>query len=573
MKKTALKVISVLLAVALLVVAVPTSVFAQNTQSGEIQFGVMTDVHYFAQENIDDPTKCTEVCEKTMCTSHLADAILMTALDFYKVQAESGKLDYLLLPGDLTKNGDYVSHTKLAEILKNWEKETGVPVLVTNGNHDINNPDAATFENGKWVKGTRYVTPEEFREIYAELGYDLAVEEFTPPSGEKAGGLSYVAQLENGYRLVVMDGGMYSADNTESGLDEKETGGQYSEAVFEWSLEQIEESKDLGYSVIGMTHWNIVSHFHEKELVTLTDFCIEDCEYVSECLADAGMQYVFTGHMHIHDIGQHVSDNGNIIYDIATSSLINFPNLIRTVKFDNTKDGVITAEIESHDFDELKPLTYNGVTYDQPFSNYCFSINFVGDSAKGMLMDLLGYYVEVYAEEIEAAGGLYNFLCEMLDLEELIDGLLGGGIGFAGITIIGTRNVMGLIKDLCDQLDEAYLKDPEVLMELVDGLLDDLLNVQFSDIPCTKFIDKYGFGDETKGGTFGDFVSSVLVYMYSNEGTFDDDPFMQDMVAKLETGEVSTLLLDKIIEYVLNDFLLGELLSTLELNITSAFPF
>lgn len=573
MRKTSLKILSVLLAVALLICAVPASVFAQNTESGKIQLGVMTDLHYYAQANFDDIDKATEVCEKTMCTSHLSDAILMTALDFYKAQAVQGKIDYLLIPGDLTKDGDYISHTTLAGILENWENETGVPVIVTNGNHDINNHNAQTFENGKFVKGARYVTPEDFREIYAELGFDLAVEEFTPPKGEKAGGLSYVAQLKNGYRLIVMDGGIYSADATESGLDEKETAGRYSDAVFEWSLDQIESSTDSGYTVIGMTHWNMVSHYgNDKELVTLTDFLIEDCEYVSECLADAGMQYVFTGHLHIHDVSQHISDNGNIIYDIATASVINFPNLIRNVTFDNTTNGVLKADIESHDFDELKPLTYNGKTYEQPFKEYCFGINFTGDSIKDMVMDLAGYYVEVYGEEIRAAGGLYNFLCEMLGLEELIDGLLGGGIGFAGITLIGTKNVMGLIKDLCAQLDEAYIKDTDVLMELVSDLLDNLLNMQYSEVPCTKFIEKYGFGDASKGGTLGDFVSSVLAYMYGNEGTFDDDPFMQDMMAQLQTGNVSTKLLDSIIEFVLNDFLLDELLSTLKLNLSAAFP-
>ena len=61
----------------------------------KFQIGVMTDLHYYAQENIDDKDKCTEVCEQTISTSHLADAILKTALDFYKVQAEQGKLEYL----------------------------------------------------------------------------------------------------------------------------------------------------------------------------------------------------------------------------------------------------------------------------------------------------------------------------------------------------------------------------------------------------------------------------------------------------------------------------------------------
>ena len=68
MKKSILKIISAVLTVALLICAVPTSVFAQNTDFGEIQIGVMTDLHYYAQANIDDKDKATEVCEKTICT-------------------------------------------------------------------------------------------------------------------------------------------------------------------------------------------------------------------------------------------------------------------------------------------------------------------------------------------------------------------------------------------------------------------------------------------------------------------------------------------------------------------------
>lgn len=576
MKRRMLKILSVVLSMALIFAVMPSNAWAQNTDSGEIQFGVMSDIHYYAQANIDDKDKCTEICEKTITTSHLADSILMTALDFYAVQAQQGKIDYLLISGDLTKDGDYVSHTTLASILENWEEQTGIPVLVTNGNHDINNTNAQTFKNGAFVKDARQTTPEEFREIYANLGFDLAVEEFTPPSGEKAGMLSYVAQLKNGYRLIVMDGGKHSADNTESGLDVKETGGNYSEATLAWSLEQIESAVELGYSVIGMTHWNIVPHFGEKELTTFVDFCVDDSVYVRELLADAGMQYVFSGHLHVHDIAQAVSDNGNIIYDIATSSLINYPNLIRNVTFDNTKEGVLEAEFETHSFDELKPLEYNGKTYEQPFSEYCFGINFVGDSAKTMVMDLACTYLDQYLPQIEAAGGLYNFLCEALDLESLIDGLfddlLGGGISFAGITILGTRNALSLIKDLCDQLDKAYVENPDELKAIVENLLDDLLNIPFSDVPCTKFIDRYGFGDASRGGTFGEFVSSVLVYMYDPYESMADDAFVKDVRARLETGEISQKLFDGILEYVLNDFLLGELLSTLELHLSSAFP-
>lgn len=578
MKKRALKIISALLAVVLVAVAMPLSTFANNAEFGELNVSVLSDPHYFAQENIDDLDKCKEVCEKTMSTSHLADAITRTALKMFAAKAAAGELDYLIIPGDLTKNGDYVSHTKLASVLEAFEKETGVEVIVINGNHDINNHRAEFFRNGKFEKGNRITTPEEFREIYKNLGYDLAVAEFTPPAGEKAGGLSYVAQLKNGYRIVALDGGIYTADVTSDGTDDQETAGKYTEATFNWAVEQIKDSKEKGYSVLGLTHFGLVPHYGEAQLATLTAFLIEDSEYVSECFADAGMQYVFTGHLHCLDVSEHVSDNGNIMYDIATSSSLNYPNLVRTVKLDNTVSGELKADIKTHSVDELEPVVWNGITYPQPLADTTLGINFTGSDAKGLVMDLVSYYVEdLYLPQIKEYGSLYKFLCEELDLENLIDGLfddmLGGGIGFAGITILGTKNAMSLIKDLCNQIDRAYIENPDKLMGMIEDVVDDILEIQISDVPCTKYIEKYGFGDASRGGNMNDLACSVMVYMYNPYESVADDAFMLDVRKELETGNVSTVLLDAIIEYVLNDFLLDGLLSDLELHLSAAFPF
>ena len=291
MKKRFLKIISVVLTAALLFATVPATVFAQNTDSGVLDIGVVSDLHYYSPKNVDDMTAFGEASEKTMSASHLAHNILLTALDFYKVKAENGELDYLFIPGDLTKNGDLTSHTELAGILEKWEEQTGVPVLVANGNHDINNYNAKIFKNGSYTsEGAEITTPEQFRELYKNLGYDLAVAEFTPPAGEKSGMLSYVAELDNGFRLIVMDGGIYSADVTPDGVDEHETSGKFSEASLEWILDQVESSTEKGYSVIGMTHWNLVSHLGYKEHATFTAFLIEDSQYVAELLADAGMK-------------------------------------------------------------------------------------------------------------------------------------------------------------------------------------------------------------------------------------------------------------------------------------------
>lgn len=574
MKKNLMRIISVVLVMAMLIAVAPTSVFAAEPEKGELKISVMTDVHMYAKENIDDMDECTKVCEATMKTSHISEDIVDTTLDFFADKAEKEGMDYLFIPGDLTKDGDINSHKALAAKLEAWEKETGVDVLVVNGNHDINNSNAQYFRNGKFVKDSSLITnAQQFKEIYKNLGWDFAIDEYEPPKGKEAGALSYVAELKNGYRLVVLDGGKYSPDSTESGEYEHETAGAYTPDLLEWAVDKTEENKAAGYTVLGMTHFNIVPHLGGKELSALTAFCIEDCEYVSERLADAGMNYVFTGHIHVHDIGSHVSDKGNIIYDICTASLINSPNMVRRITFDNTGAETVIADVQSHSFDELEPLVSNGVTYEQPFRNTCFGINFAGDSVHTMVMDLVEHYLDEYLPEIQEKGGLYNFLNDMLDLGGLISGLLGDGVKFAGITIIGSKNAMGLIKDLCAQLDKAYVSDREGLLELVSGLLDDLLGIQVSDVPCTKFLDTYGFGDSTRGGNLGDLVASVLAYMYGVGDTLEDDAFMCDVLETLETGEITDILIDELISTLLDDFIMGELLGTLELNITSAFPF
>ena len=116
-------------------------------------------------------------------------------------------------------------------------------------------------------------------------------------------------------------------------------------------------------------------------------------------------------------------------------------------------------------------------------------------------MGFIEHFAELYLPQIEAAGGLYNFLTEQMDLEGTFDSLLKGGVKLGPITVLGAKNLLGLTKNLCDQIDRAYLSDPAKVYAMVSDLLDSLINLQISDVPCTKFIDEYGFGDPSRGGT------------------------------------------------------------------------
>ena len=54
------------------------------------------------------------------------------------------KPDFVLVTGDLTKDGEKQCHEKFAAYLKDL-KDAGIQAYVNPGNHDINNPDAARY--------------------------------------------------------------------------------------------------------------------------------------------------------------------------------------------------------------------------------------------------------------------------------------------------------------------------------------------------------------------------------------------------------------------------------------------
>ncbi|HBL41560.1 MAG TPA: hypothetical protein DDY98_08415, partial [Ruminococcaceae bacterium] len=177
--------LSLLLVLALFCALVPSSVFAsQSVEKGALKIGIISDLHYYSPENIDDMAECERVCRQTMSTTYMADAILFSGLASLKDKINKGEIDCVIIPGDLTRNGDLVSMKKLGRILENFETDTGVSVYVINGNHDINNHHAEVFQGGDFRKTNSCTTAAQFREIFKNLGYDKAVKTFTPPKGE-----------------------------------------------------------------------------------------------------------------------------------------------------------------------------------------------------------------------------------------------------------------------------------------------------------------------------------------------------------------------------------------------------
>ncbi len=237
-----------------------------------------------------------------------SEAVLRSMLgDFINSDSE-----YLLIAGDVTC-GKRNSHLKFAGILKEAEEKSGKSIFVINGNHDCDDSD---FE--------KYISVEEFKEIYKDFGYDKALS--TEPTSA-----SYCADLSGKYRLLAIDSCIYGKDD-----------GQITENVFNWIKEQTVKAKADGKTLIAMMHHSILPHFEVQPMFS-------GYEKYAEFFADNGINLVFTGHIHANDISSATTKGGNTIYDVQTGSLIVSPNAYREVTLNGFNADIVSKYVTSVD--------------------------------------------------------------------------------------------------------------------------------------------------------------------------------------------------------------------------------
>ena len=576
-KRIGRKVISVILAMIMILSIVPLSSSAAEaikkglTADKKVSFAVMSDMHYYPASLAGNYNEAFMNSIKTALARepYQSVGIVDSALAGIAEHAKKNGMKYLILSGDLTSNGEYEAHRQLAARLERFEKETGIQVMVINGNHDINKANGTTYESGKAELAKR-TTPEDFLEIYKNLGYDLAYHRYTPSKG-KANMLSYSVRAD-GYRFIVMDTGKYSSDVTEKGVDLAETAGCLTTEATDWVLSEIADAKANGETVIGVYHHNFVPHF-KGEYTIIRGFVIDGWEELTDKLVDAGMHFSFTGHIHDSDIAQTVTDDGETLTEICTDSLTAFPNYFREVSATTDVNGKTTMTVESKDVDCVLPVTVNGETYATPYRIKSLGDSFFGEgglsqTALNVLQGMLENYSEKFAED-----GILPTLKGMgLDIEGLIGGFFGDGLKIGDTELFTTKNLMGFIEDLLNQIYENYLTDPAATAQYLVNSINKLLNVQVSELPNTRFIDEYGFGDRTKPGTFEDLLECIVVYKYEGKLHMKDDAFMMDAMDQLKNGDTIFDIFDVLVDIVSNDLLQDKILKDLDLNLGAFFP-
>jgi len=160
--------------------------YSQKSNAGTLKIGVFSDAHYY------DATLGVEGAAYQMYTAQdpkmLAEshALLQATID--KLVSED--VDVVLVPGDLTKDGELHNHQIVASYLAQLE-DAGKKVYVIPGNHDISNPHASSFQGSNLVPMPT-ITPSEFADIYNDFGYGEAV--YRDPNSK-----SYIACPKDGF--------------------------------------------------------------------------------------------------------------------------------------------------------------------------------------------------------------------------------------------------------------------------------------------------------------------------------------------------------------------------------------
>lgn len=573
------RVLALILAVTMVFSLVSSGVFAAKGKEevSSLSFTTLSDMHYYPETLTGNNCQAwLDYCAINAKLYRYSDEIVRTAIETMLIR--NPELKYILVPGDLTKDSEYEAHIELAKIFTAFEAEYGVEFIVTPGNHDINSEKASTFENGKEEK-CRSITAAEFREVYADLGYDLAFTEYAQPGENIQGQLSYAVDLDDNYRLIVIDSNKYSFTQEQH----YDTSGAVTDETLAWVEQLAVSAYDEGKTPMVMLHHNIAPHMEIEPSITFA-FVLDNYLEVAEKFASWGIHYAFSGHLHTDDVASIVNDDGDVLYDIETASVTGYPNTYRELTIRTFSDGESEMDIDSIDFDAEKQFTFDGVTYEKgSFKKEAFAVAYGGVTSddgyadtKEFLMGIVKTYLGGVVNDIRAAGSVDEYLKSLdVDLGAIIGGFLepyiGSGIALGGYNIFSVDNIMWFVNDLLSQVYDLYIANPDDLFNLIDSLVDGLLSIQVSEFPCTKFIERLNFGDATRPGNLGDLVLSAMTYWVEGNEDSSDDLFLQDAIARFESGENAQKVWDTLVDLLLHDLIEDSILAKLEIRLDKLF--
>ena len=349
--------------------------------------------------------------------------------------AGENESDYVIIPGDIADYGLKEEAEFMANMFREFEAKYNKQVYVVPGNHDLSK-----------------MPYTEFVKIFAEFGYNEAIAKH-----DKTG--SYVVDLKNGYRLIGIDSCTQGTGKHGINAD-----------LVNWVSAQCKQAKADGKNVFAMMHHNLLEHFILGSTIHSGGVVGPKVAGFADALAKGGVKYIFTGHTHDSDVAMYTADDGSIIYDVVTPTLLSYTCPYRVVDFGKN------VKIETRNIDKIDTSIL----------------------PSGISETALALAESDFTE--------YSRVCTWIGLEALFVGMLTGK-GLADLLKLEDKELEALIIKVGDKLGEVlnmpFEKEDEIeegksiesLAEKYDVEIPDSDYKNLIDLAITYYV-AHNMGDE-----------------------------------------------------------------------------
>ncbi len=300
----------------------------------------ITDVHYYSKKNFACDYRALPQPSTQICIMKSEESF-KKALEIILADEETKTV---IMTGDLTNHGEGYSHDEVMDILRDFTEKGGNPYVYPDI-HDY--PYFSIYgydKNGNKVP-TEHLPEDEVKKMYYKFGRDKAFDIY---DGDDT---SFIAEILPGLYYIVMGYEHIEKDGVEYAP-------VFTDGLMEWIKGHTEKAKEKGATVICSTHRPIVTPSPAYKIMG-KGHVFDDGEKRIKELADMGVRLFFSGHSHIQFMTEIVSDKGNKIYSVQTSSLAGFPPKMRKITID-TEKGI--ADIKTIDM-ELPDLGMPFIDY------------------------------------------------------------------------------------------------------------------------------------------------------------------------------------------------------------------
>ncbi len=370
-----------------------------QTQNPIIKIAIISDLHVMAPELlIKDGAAFEEYLSRDRKMLRESTEILETLVGDIIEQ----KPHLVLVTGDLTKDGERLSHHLVAEQLQRLVDQ-GIQVLVVPGNHDINNPDAKVFD-GDSTTPAETITRNEFADIYRNMGYDEL-------SRRDDDALSYCRDITDKLTILGIDACMDRLNTFVAHGDARDhckTSGRLEASTQQWLVEQAAQATAAGRHVIAMMHHHLVTHFHMEDTLA-SPYMVDDAHDLCQRLIDAGVHVIFTGHLHISDISQTSCKKGEMV-EIATAAAVGYPCQWRIATC-NTNSGKM----------QLRSVTLHSLPSDHNFGERAREVfkNCIPTMTQGIITR---YWPEI-SQALDNYSNMHPLLMRFINLPDSPEGI------------------------------------------------------------------------------------------------------------------------------------------------------